>query len=298
MKNSFLKVFFLLTCLVFTGFSCQSASVSNKTNNSVSNTVNSAPTVNAAVTPPTNIPVASENISVSEPLLKAVVSNPIHVVGQARVFENVVSWRIKDAGGKIITSGTTEAAASDMGQFGPFDFWVVVPASLFASDVALTNKNITLEVFQASAKDGSDKDLVSVPLVLDRLDTTDLKVYFHNNKMDPEITCTTVYSVTRKIIATASPARAAMILLLQGTTSLETANHYSTVIPFRSYLKDISLSVDGVVTVDLDGVIAAPLGGSCLVSGISAEIENTLKQFSTVKEVKILIDGKADALQP
>jgi len=226
------------------------------------------------------------------------VSNPIHVTGEARVFENVVSWRLKDAAGKVLTSGTTEAASPDMGQFGPFDFYAVVPAPSYPSDPPLIDKNITLEVFWASAKDGSDADLVFIPLKLDRLDTADLTVYFHNNTMDPAITCTAVFPVTRKIIATASPARTAMVLLLQGPTALETVNNYSTTIPFRSWLKDISISTEGLATVDLGGAITGSMGGSCLVSSISAEIEETLKQFDSVKEVKILIDGEADKLQP
>lgn len=245
------------------------------------------------------LPASSDNITVNLPLAGDTVDNPIHVTGEARVFENVVSWRLRDVEGNILNSGTTEAAAPDMGQFGSFDFYAVVPAPMYPSDPPLlTEKNITLEVFWASAKDGSDTDLVSVPLELNRFDTVDIQVYFHNNQMDPAITCTAVFPVMRKIIATASPAKAAMIMLLQGPTNLETANQYSTIIPFRTWLKDISISADGVATVDFGGAIAGPMGGSCLVSSISAEIENTLKQFDSVKEVKILIDGEADRLQP
>lgn len=254
--------------------------------------------INIVVNGNTPEPVSSENITVTLPLTGDTVSNPIHVTGEARVFENVVSWRLKDATGAVLTSGATEAASPDVGQFGPFDFYAVVPAPSHPSDPPMTDKNITLEVFQASAKDGSDADLVSISLKLDRLDTTDLTVYFHNNTMDPAITCTAVFPVTRKIIATASPARTAMLLLLQGPTTLETANNYSTLIPFRTELKDIALSADGLATVDFKGAIAGPMGGSCLVSSISAEIENTLKQFSTIKDVKILINGEADKLQP
>ncbi|MFA6131487.1 MAG: Gmad2 immunoglobulin-like domain-containing protein [Patescibacteria group bacterium] len=243
-------------------------------------------------------PVSSDNITVSLPLTGDVVGNPIHVVGEARVFENVVSWRLRDAGGSILTSGTTEAAALDMGLFGPFDFYVVVPAPYYPGDPVMTDRNMTLEVFQASAKDGSDTDLVSIPLQIDRLDIAGVEIYLHNDTMDPEMTCTKVFQVTRKIIATDTPARAAMVMLLQGPTPLELANQYSTIIPFRTELKDISISEDGVATVDLKGAIAGSMGGSCYVSAIAREIEDTLKQFNSVKEVKILINGEADRLQP
>jgi len=238
-----------------------------------------------------SLPASSENITVNSPLTNDAVDNPIHVTGEARVFENVVSWRLLDVDKNILTSGTTEAAAPDMGQFGPFDFYVVVPA--------VTDKNITLEVFQASAKDGSDTDLVSIPLALNRIDSTEIKLYFHNNTLDPEITCVKTFAVRQEIVATQSPARAAMVLLLQGYPDFngQETDYYSA-IPFRTWLKDISISADGIATVDFGGAIAGPMGGSCLVGSISAEIENTLKQFDSVKEVKILIDGEADRLQP
>ncbi|MFH1253361.1 MAG: Gmad2 immunoglobulin-like domain-containing protein [Candidatus Uhrbacteria bacterium] len=288
MNNIFLKVsvgFFVLSLF---GFGCRPAGIFHGV---PEQNTNPLPTNNSQVTtPPVTTPVVVGNISVDLPIPGSTIFNPIHVVGQARVFENVVSWRLQDSDSKIIANGTTYAAASDMGEYGPFDFWVVVPE--------VKNVKITLEVFQVSAKDGSAVDVVSIPLNLASLETNDLHLYFHNNVMDPEITCTTVYSVVRKIIATESPARAVMVMLLQGPTALETANHYSTAIPFRSELKDISLSKEGLATVDLSGAVTDPLGGSCLVSGIAAEIENTLKQFSSVKEVKILLDGKEDTLQP
>ena len=276
-----MKYFLVTAFLLFCGFGCQPL-VSRFNPPATSN--------KPVVSTNTVVPENSANVIETLPVAGATVSNPIHVTGQARVFENVVSWRLLSSDGLEITKGTDYAEAPDMGQFGSFDFWVVVPE--------IKNVNVTLEVYQASAKDGSAIDVVSIPLILDRINTIDLKLYFHNNIMDPEITCTTVFSVTRKITATILPARAAMVLLLQGPTALEIANHYSTAMPFRSELNDISISGDGLATVDLGGAVAQPLGGSCLVTGISAEIENTLKQFEAVKEIKILLDGKEDSLQP
>jgi spore germination protein GerM len=41
------------------------------------------------------------------------------------------------------------------------------------------------------------------------------------------------------------------------------------------------------------------VGGSCRVSAIRAQISETLKQFPTIKDVIILINGrKEDVLQP
>jgi len=54
-----------------------------------------------------------------------------------------------------------------------------------------------------------------------------------------------------------------------------------------------------VAKADFDEQLEFQVGGSCRVSAIRAEITQTLKQFSTVKEVVISIDGRTeDILQP
>jgi hypothetical protein len=230
------------------------------------------------------------NIVVTSPISGMTVANPIQVTGQGRVFENVVSWRIKNNDGLEIATGTAEAAASDMGQFGPIDFGIVVPE--------VQDPNIILEVFWASPKDGSDLDLVSIPLTLERIDTTNFQLYFHNDTLDPDVSCVKVFPVTRTVVATEAPARAALILLLQGPTAGEQSDGYSSIIPFHTWLKGLSFTANGLATADFGGAIAGPIGGSCYVGGIAQEIEQTLKQFDTIEEVKILIDGRPDKLQP
>ncbi len=75
--------------------------------------------------------------------------------GKARVFENVVSIRLKDKNGKILFQGTTNAQSPDVGQFG-----------LFQKEVTFETmqKEGTLEVYQASARDGSEIDKVTIPV--------------------------------------------------------------------------------------------------------------------------------------
>jgi hypothetical protein len=217
-------------------------------------------------------------------------SNPLHITGQARVFEGTFLWRLKNEAGEVINFGSSQTQAPDIGQFGPFDFYAVVPE--------VSSSNLILEVFQASPKDGSDQDLISVPVVLERSDSREVQLYFHNNILDPEISCDKVFPVTRKIVATESVARAAIVALLQGPNDGEQLASYSTAIPFRTELKDIALSKDGTLTVDLKGAIAGPLGGSCLVTSIASEIRETVKQFENVKSVRILIDGEENQLEP
>ena len=233
----------------------------------------------------------ADNIEVFLPAVNAVVSNPIHVQGQARVFESQFNWRLLDNSGEILLEGNEMANAPDMGQFGPFDFWIPVPAT--------NNENIVLEVLDYSAKDGAPQDVVRVPLTLERIDQQKIKLFFHNDKLDPTITCVTSFPVEREIVATIAPARVAMMFLLRGPEYNERELSYATVLSAgETKLQALNLKANGEAVVDLACPPGLPIGGSCFVSAVRSEIENTLKQFETVKSVKILIDGEEDRLQP
>lgn len=115
--------------------------------------------------PPTNGTIFNElppvhnestNIKVSAPEAYTGVASPLTVQGEARVFENVVNLRLKDANGQTLVESTATAASPDVGQFGPFT------ASLtFTATPGTTG---TLEVFTTSAKDGSEVDKVTLPV--------------------------------------------------------------------------------------------------------------------------------------
>lgn len=240
--------------------------------------------------PDSESPVKEANITVEAPEAGDTVSNPIYIKGQARVFEQVVSWRIRDSRGEELIHGFTMSTAPDLGIFGAYEAWLPVPAT--------EDSNITLEVFESSAKDGSDINLVSVPLVLNRTDSQNLQIFYNNSNLDPEISCTTVFPVDRPSIVSTSPARVALLYLLRGPHSSESDEAYESSIPFYTEIKSLNLKSDGTMIVDLKGAIEAPLGGSCLVSSIRAQIESTMKQFSSVKSVEILINGESNRLEP
>jgi hypothetical protein len=100
------------------------------------------------------------NIIVTAPQENDVVGLNFQVTGEARVFENVVSYRLRDADGSVLAESVTEAKSSDVGQFGPFVI------DLDASTAK--GKKGTLEVFQSSAKDGSEVDKVTVHVVFSK----------------------------------------------------------------------------------------------------------------------------------
>jgi spore germination protein GerM len=60
-------------------------------------------------------------------------------------------------------------------------------------------------------------------------------------------------------------------------------------------LKGIKIE-GGVATVDFDKTLMDKVGGSCRVGAIRSQIENTLKQFSTIKEVIVSVGGKTEGV--
>ena len=55
----------------------------------------------------------------------------------------------------------------------------------------------------------------------------------------------------------------------------------------------------GVAYVDFDKTLEEGLAGSCLVTAVRSQIEQTLKQFPEIKEVHISIEQRSeDILQP
>jgi len=104
----------------------------------------------------TMAPAASNNIEVLSPRGGDSVKSGFAVKGNARVFENVVSIRLSDSEGNSLVETTTNTNAPDAGQFGPFEKMLTFQTN---SDTG------TLEVFQYSAKDGSEIDKVTIPLL-------------------------------------------------------------------------------------------------------------------------------------
>ena len=100
-------------------------------------------------------PSASTNIEVLSPLIGDTVKSGFVVKGNARTFENSVTIRLLDSSGNILIETNTLANAPDTGQFGPFE-----KAINFITD----DSEGSLEVFQYSAKDGSEIDKVTIPL--------------------------------------------------------------------------------------------------------------------------------------
>lgn len=233
--------------------------------------------------------IDSPNLFITSPERNATVTSPLIVFGFGRVFEQTFSWRLKDSAGAVVGNGYAMTSARDLGQFGPFRLEIFLPA--------LADKSFTLEIFEASARDGSELDLVSVPLNLLSNDTTTFDIYFSNTQLGSLNDCSRVYPVERTVAKTSAVGRAALLELLAGPTPTETSQGYLTQIPAGTRLNSLSITSD-TAAADFFFPIHS-IAGSCRVVAISEQINQTLLQFPTVNYVDILENGEFPvSLQP
>ncbi len=99
------------------------------------------------------------NIAVTSPKPNDTVQFPIIITGKARVFESQLNYRITDEKGNVLSKGDTTANSPDAGQFGPFTITV-------SSLGDFTSGKMTIEIFDYSAKDGSEIDKVTIPITI------------------------------------------------------------------------------------------------------------------------------------
>jgi len=85
---------------------------------------------------------------------------------------------------------------------------------------------------------------------------------------------------------------------LEGPTRTEAAEGYYTNLNPDVKIQRLAIE-NGLAEVDFDETLQRSVGGSCRVTAIRSQIIKTLKQFSTVENVVISIDGRTeDILQP
>lgn len=110
---------------------------------------------NACPTNPSPVDATDPSIIVTAPAANASATSPLHVEGQARVFEATVSLKLIRSGGGEIDM-TTQAAEG--GVLSPFS--ADISFSVSAADSAC------LWVYEVSARDGSPTNVVQIPLTL------------------------------------------------------------------------------------------------------------------------------------
>lgn len=257
------------------------------------------------------------NILIYSPTSGTKISNYFIVKGFARVFENTFAIRLKDtATNTLYFEKSFMTKTGEMGQYGEINHAI----SLGEAAADINDKaSLILEVFEYSAKDGAEINKVAVPLIFSKPFTSTtkisggptataingveetVKIYFNNNKLDPEISCNKVFSVERKLIINDDFDRTVRLVLEQllfGPNQTEITDSYSTSLPVNVKINKTNL-VEGELTVDFDNQLQAGIGGSCRVSAIRAQITKTLMDLPGVDSVLISINGNInDILQP
>ncbi len=237
----------------------------------------------------------SENIKVFNLAADQAVKSPLIILGEAAgwYFEASFPARLEDANGYIISGAPAQAKSDWMtAEFVPFEAKLEFepPTTktgfvvLMADDPSGLNQNV---------------EYIKIPVVFESYsqETSEIKIYFSNNNLDPEVSCNRVFPVTRKIAKTEAIGKAALEALVKGPTQGEVVDGYQT--NLNSGIRVNSLKIqNGVAEADFSEELEAS-GGSCRVTAIRSQIAATLTQFPTVKEVIISINGRSeDILQP
>ncbi len=243
----------------------------------------------------------ASKIRVEIPELDSVVKSPLEFKGEARggwFFEAVFPVKITDQDGNILGQSLAQAK-SDPAKDGAgwmTDDFVPFEGKVEFAPIAESGYIVFLKDNPSGLPENADQ--YKIPVKFEKVETMTVRAYFNNDKMDPEFSCNKVFPVERIAPKTQAVARAALLELLKGATEQEKAAGFFTSINPDVKIEKLTIE-DGVARVEFDEQLEFQVGGSCRVSAIRAQITQTLKQFPTVKEVIISINGRTeDILQP
>ena len=231
-------------------------------------------------------------ITVTKPLVS---TSPFVIFGRAKgswFFEASFPIKLLDLQGKQIAASYVQAKTD----------WMTSGFVDFEGEIVFDVSNITKAMLVLIRDNPSglpeNDEAVSLPVVLLPTEKIKVKVFFNNNNLDPEISCNKVFSVEREILKTQAVARAAIDELLKGATNSEQEQGFFTSVNSGVEIQSLVIE-NNIAKVDFNEQLQFQVGGSCRVSAIRAQIIETLKQFSTVNEVVISINGRSeDILQP
>lgn len=226
------------------------------------------------------------------------ITAPLIVEGEARgtwFFEASFPIKITDEQGNVLGSSFVQAQ----------DDWMTENFVMFKGNIDFASKTggkgfLVLAKDNPSGLPEYDKE-VKIPVIFDPTGYTKIKVFFNNNKLDPEVSCNKVFATEREILKIEAIGSAAVNQLLLGPTDQEQKEGFYTSINtgVGVALQSLEIDEDGVAHADFNSQLEQGVGGSCKVSAIRAQITETLKQFPTIKSVIISINGRTeDILQP
>jgi len=239
---------------------------------------------------------AREMITVSDPAPGNIITSPLAIQGKARgpwFFEASFPVRLLDDNGTVLAEGVAETPLNWMTE----DF--VAFRTNLQFDKPDTERGILIVERDNPSGLPENAGELRIPVEFGETskETTAVKVHF-STMPDGSIECNTTIAVERLIPKTQAVAKAALGELLKGATQEEKAKNIFTSINPGVEIQSLKIE-NGVAKVDFNQQLQYQVGGSCRIAAIRAEITDTLKQFSTVEDVIISIDGNTESiLQP
>lgn len=248
----------------------------------------------------------SDLIKIDNPRPNQIIESPLFIKGEARgnwYFEADFPVKLFDDKGFLL--GITPAQA--LGNWMTEDF---VPFNAtFPFAVPSTPKGrLVLEKDNPSGLPEHTDELIIPVYFKEASEISEefitIKIFLSDSRFvnEPYFDCSRTIAVERQVPKTLAVARTAVEALLRGAIQEEINQGFVSSI--NSGVRIQKLNIDpltggGVAKVDFDEQMEFQVGGSCRVAAIRAQITETLKQFPTVDDVIISINGRTeDILQP
>lgn len=245
----------------------------------------------------TTPPTGTEGITIQTPKWNETASSPLKVTG---FVDGKNHWAPFEAQAGIVSLYDNTGKLLDSEIMVSLGDWMKFPSYFEANlefDTSAPSGELVFRNDNASGLPEFDREY-RMPVKFEKKMMT-LKAFFANTVLDPEISCNKVFSVSREVPKTTAVARAALDELLKGPTEAEKSAGYMTSINPGVKIQSLTISATGTAYVDFDQKLQEGVGGSCRVGMIRWEIVETLKQFPTVKNVVISINGNSEEiLQP
>lgn len=235
----------------------------------------------------------SNLIVIETPRPGQAISSPVVIKGKARgnwYFEASFPARLVDANGKVLSIMPIQATGN----------WMTTEFVPFTATVNFTipsTKTGTL-ILQKDNPSGlaENNDELRIPVTFTAFDPntggkTSIKVFLGNSGKGAE--CEEVIPVIREVPKVATIGTTAIEELLKGPTTTEQSQGFSTSLNPNVKVNSLNIS-NGIARVDFSSDLNKSVAGSCRVQAIRAQIEETLKQFPTVQNVIISINGKTE----
>jgi hypothetical protein len=235
-------------------------------------------------------------IQVTEPQANQEISTPLLIKGQARgywFFEASFPIELQDSDKVTIATGIAQAK----GEWMTTDF-VLFEAQLDFKRPLSKNGYLVLKKDNPSGEPQNDDQLI-LPIMFNQ-DSMSVKVFFTTSQTagENDFDCKYLEAVSKQVPKSPGVARSALLALLEGPSAEDKDNGFDTAINQNVKINSLTI-VDGVAKIDFDEQIQYQVGGSCRVASIREQIEQTLKQFPSIKSVIISVNGELEsALQP